>query len=220
MSDPRRELSERYLRGSGIEIGGLHYPLPVLPGCKVTYIDRMSLEDLKRTADVIPAELSIVVDDAESLKSIATNSIDFLIANHVFEHCLDPVKTMSLWVSKLKPGGYIYAAIPDKTQTFDQPRAVTTWEHIWNDFRLGGRSTAKEHYREWFTLVDKYPTDQIENKVEQCYRDETNIHFHVWDRAAQEEMMGHLAEISGFNGFSIQEAVQNGAEIIWVIQRK
>src|SRR5215216_6626144 len=82
-------LAARFIKGSGIETGGLGRPLPVPLGVKVKYVDRLPqaglLEHYEWTNDGRIAEPDIV-DDAQTLGSIADNSQDFLIANHVIEH--------------------------------------------------------------------------------------------------------------------------------------
>lgn len=211
----RNWLSFTHIKGYGIEVGGLHFPLPVAPGVKVTYVDRMSLEELKRTADVVPVENNIVVDDAEKLDKFENDSLDFIIANHVFEHCRSPLTTLQVWHKRLKPGGILYAAIPEKTYTFDRERSVTTLQHILNDCLIAPYTDDEAHYREWYSIVDKHHGEALEEKVRQCVADKTNIHFHVWDLAAMREMF-----YSFFNPFEVLDVGNNGAEIIWVMRKK
>lgn len=213
----RNQLSEKYIRGHGIEIGGLHYPLHVLPGCVVDYVDRMSLEELKKSCpDVRPVENKIIVDDAEYLSTVADGSQDFLIANHVLEHCHDPIGTLRTWARVLRPGGIVFAAVPDKPQTFDAPRKMTTIEHVIRDYDLHGHSPEdRDHYREWFSVIDKMSGDALESHVEAMFKERCNIHFHCWDMDHQRQLM-EVFLVS--EKLRIVEAVQNGAEIIWILR--
>lgn len=43
----RREVASRYLNGSGLEIGALHQPLSVPSDVTVSYVDRMTVEQLR-----------------------------------------------------------------------------------------------------------------------------------------------------------------------------
>ena len=43
----RRELSERYLEGAGVEIGALHQPLWTSERATVRYIDRLDVAGLR-----------------------------------------------------------------------------------------------------------------------------------------------------------------------------
>ncbi len=70
----RRRLSFRYLRGSGLEIGGLNLSLPVAEGVRVTYVDRLQTEALLRQYPELAAEILVpvdVVDDGERLPKFA-----------------------------------------------------------------------------------------------------------------------------------------------------
>jgi len=97
----RLELAKKYIAGRGIEIGGLHNPLPVLPGAKVIYIDRLPPDQAH--PDVTGKVQNVVIDDAETLRGVMYHSCDFIIANHVLEHCHDPVSTIKCW-SKRRSG--------------------------------------------------------------------------------------------------------------------
>jgi SAM-dependent methyltransferase len=215
----RKQLSDKYIRGRGLEIGGLHNPLPVLPGVLVEYIDRMSLEDLKATSDMKPIENRIIVDDAESLVTVLRSSQDFIIANHVLEHCHSPLRTLQVWLNKLRPGGIIYAAIPEKTKTFDRDRPITTLDHLLKDYASAEHMKAGdiEHYRDWHYHVDKLRGDELEARVELDVSLNANIHFHVWNLPAMLEMMNHpLVTAHG----DIVEMGDNGAEIIWILRKR
>lgn len=213
----RKELADKWIRGRGIECGGLHFPLPVPPGALVAYVDRMSLEDLKRTSDVKPVENEIIVDDAEHLRTIGLRSQDFIIANHVLEHCRDPIGTLRTWSSRLRNGGILYCALPEKTHTFDKPRAVTTIEHIRDDAEAAewGETDDAAHYREWFSMIDGYAGDALDAKVAFSVAEKTNIHFHVWDLPAMDALFAEVSKL-----FEVVERCQNGAEVIWVLRAR
>ena len=90
----RLELAERYLRGSGIEVGALNVPLPIPAGASVRYVDRMSLEDLRAQYPELgdwPFVPPDVIDDGELLETFADGTLDFVIANHFIEHCQNPI---------------------------------------------------------------------------------------------------------------------------------
>src|SRR5207237_3788839 len=78
----RRDVARAYLRGRGIEIGALHRPLRVPPAASVSYLDRLSREELYRQYpdladhDFVPVD---IVDDGERLVRVADGSEDFLI---------------------------------------------------------------------------------------------------------------------------------------------
>ena len=211
----RESLADKYIRGRGIEIGGRHCPLSVPRGALVAYIDRLSLDELKNDPDVKVVENEIIIDDAEKLDKIEDSSLDFIIANHVFEHTRNPLGTLEVWHNRLRTGGIVYAAIPEKTQTFDATRSVTEFDHLIKDYQDGPETDDEEHYREWFSHIDKLEGDVLEAKVKQSVSEKANIHFHVWDRAAIRELWQWTREQKMFE---LVEQVTNGGEEICILR--
>src|SRR5690348_10635190 len=106
-ADLRLLLSSFYLRGEGLEIGALHEPLQLSSRAHVKYVDRLSVPDLRRHYPELN-NLNLVnvdiIDDGERLTTIPANSQDFIVANHMLEHCKNPIQTLQSFLSKLKPG--------------------------------------------------------------------------------------------------------------------
>ena len=136
----RRNIASQYLSGEGIEVGALHAPLEVPPGVKVHYVDRMPVSELRKqypelaAVNVVEAD---IVDNGETLSSIADNSWDFVIANHMIEHCQNPIGTLENFLRVLKPGGLVYMGVPDKRYTFDIDRPLTSLDHLIRDYKEG-----------------------------------------------------------------------------------
>ena len=154
--DARAAFAASYLSGEGIEIGALHQPLAVPPQAHVRYVDRMTSPDLRREYPELAGwdltEVDIV-DDGEKLTTIAADSQDFIIANHFLEHTEDPVGTIETHLTKLKPGGVLFYAVPDKRFTFDFRREPTPIEHMIADHEEGPERSRAQHYREWSRFV-------------------------------------------------------------------
>lgn len=205
----RDQLAAKYIRGSGIEIGGRHFPLPVLPGIKVAYVDHVEDPESKVKA---------IIDDAEKLEMFEPGSLDFIIANHVLEHCHDPIGTLSVWHDRLNTGGIAYIALPDKDHTFDKPRAVTPLQHLIDDYYHGSARGDVLHYAEWHYHVDGLRGKVLDERVRIDIESRANIHFHVWDRAAMEALFDRVDR--GHGWFEILEEHQNGAEIIWILRKR
>ena len=53
-----------------------------------------------------------VTGDASKLP-VADNSLDYIIAAHLFEHLLNPIPVLLEWKRVLKPGGILYAVVPE-----------------------------------------------------------------------------------------------------------
>lgn len=216
----REQLAIQYLSGSGIEIGGLHNPLRVPEGCKVTYVDLAPTEEVaKANPDVVVTNPVNVVDNAETLATFADNSQDFVIANHVLEHCENPIKAFENWLRVLKPGGVIYAAIPEKNHTFDRKREVTTLRHLLADYYFEPDHSLEAHYRDWFmnSELEGVSGEELERKVSASMKARNNIHFHVFDFASMQELFSWFLK----KRFPIEhyELHVNGSEVITITRK-
>lgn len=79
---------------------------------------------------------------------VVDDSTDFIVANHVLEHCENPLGTLENWVDKLSPGGILFITVPDMEKTFDRDRAVTAVEHLLANYRKGPSYSREDHVRE------------------------------------------------------------------------
>lgn len=83
----RNRLSYKYIKScKGIEIGPGFTPLKVLPEVKTIYVDLMSVEDLLKTYPGLKGKNLVktdVIDDGEELKKFKSDTLDFVIANHL-----------------------------------------------------------------------------------------------------------------------------------------
>lgn len=90
----RNLLSKIYLHGNGIEIGALHNPLWKTDDVKVRYVDIMSVDDLRlqypelSNYNLVPVD---IIDNGEKLEKVNDESLDFIICNHMLEHCENPI---------------------------------------------------------------------------------------------------------------------------------
>ena len=188
----RRALAYQYLRGSGLEVGALHNPMPVPIGVRVQYIDRKPeaglREEYRRHADTPRVALDLV-EDAEVLSAIADASQDFVIASHVIEHMENPLLALTNWLRVLRAGGILYLAIPNRAHTFDRKRPITAFAHVLDDLRHGAEGSRAEHYREWLQYVGGLNPEQIRERLPHALQKNRSIHFHVWDPPAFLELL-------------------------------
>lgn len=129
-------LVKKNIYGHGIETGALYNPLWVLLNMEVKYVYRYSKSTLiSKYLELGKLNLINVniVDDGEKLSTIPDNSLDFIIYNHMLEHCQNPIGTIRNHIVKLKRGGILYYAIPNKNFTFDKLRKLTNFKHLLND---------------------------------------------------------------------------------------
>lgn len=183
----RRALAYAHLRGSGVEIGALHNPMPVAPGVRVRYVDRLPEVDLLdeyRAHAGMPKTAIDLVEDAHWLHSVADGSQDFLIASHIIEHMESPLLAVQNWLRVLRDGGVIYLAVPNREQTFDRLRPVTPFAHLLDDLQRGPECSRADHYLEWARVVGRRSEEDARARLPKLLEKRPSIHFHVWDPPA------------------------------------
>jgi predicted SAM-dependent methyltransferase len=218
----RRELSERYLEGSGVELGALHQPLWTSEKATVRYVDRLDVAGLRQQYPEL-AEHELVdvdiVDDGEALSSIEDGQLDFIIANHMLEHTENPIGTIRNHLSKVRDNGVLYYAVPDKWAGFDRERPITPFEHLVRDDREGATVSRWEHFHEWVRLVTNITQpDEIERQVRALLAINYSIHFHVWDNHHFRLFLDDANEYLG-RPFQIEFFGQNLNEMITVLRK-
>lgn len=201
---PREALAYRYITGSGIEIGALHMPMVIPSSASVKYIDRMCVADLREQypeLNNLPLVEADIVDNGEELGTIADESLDFVIAAHMIEHTQNPLGALENWLRVVKPGGIIFLAVPHRDHTFDADRHLTTWEHVWNDYREGPQWSRRQHFEEWVDLVNKTPAERRAAEIAQLMEMDYSIHFHVWN---ENSFLGFLSSAANFLKFTFR----------------
>lgn len=224
LSAKRQLAADLYLRGEGIEIGALHQPLKVPATARVKYVDRLTVEEL-RTHYVELAELPLVevdiIDDGETLATIPDGKLDFVIANHFFEHCQDPIFTLENLLRVLKTGGIIYLAVPDKRFTRDVRREVTSLEHLERDHREGPDWSRRQHYDEWVRLWNGVEDEQeVQLHINHLMNVMNySIHFHVWSQFEMLELLAALRKRFGLP-FELEMFLKNEEEMIMILRKQ
>ena len=220
MNLSREFVADTFIRGQGIEIGALHMPLRVPRSAKVMYVDRLTVEDLRRHYPELNDKPLVNVDivaDGEQLETITDATQDFVIANHFIEHCQNPIGALLNMFRVLKPGGVLYLAIPDKRNSFDADRPVTTLEHLLRDYTEGPAWSKHQHFEEWTRLVNKVQDDEAaEREIAQNLAIDYSIHYHVWTQA---EMLELLVAVRKMAGFEMELCLKNGPEVIFILRK-
>jgi SAM-dependent methyltransferase len=236
----REVVAARHLRGDGIEIGAMHYPLKVPAGARVRYVDKVSADvSLDRFSEIRHLQLvrPDFVEDGFRLPSFASASVDFLIANHVLEHANDVLGTLDRWADVIAPGGTLFLSVPLAERCFDRGRPITTLEHFvqdWDHRRSGDvaafRRATREHYVEWLSIsLPAVIAEQggvlgpeneraIKMSADELLDEDAEIHFHTFSLASYEQLRRHYTS-SCRPDFKLIELVENGIEAIAVLQR-
>ena len=172
---------------------------PVPPGTRVKYLDRYDRAGLYANFPEMAGSKIVepdIVGNAETLSTVADESQDFLIANHVAEHFQNPICFFHNAARVLKRGGVLFLALPEKSRTFDRDRPVTEFRHLVKDYHEGPEWSRQDHFREFVRLADTHNGRQswsteaeCEALVEKLMAEDYSIHFHVWDCVAMIEMI-------------------------------
>lgn len=217
----RKEIASQYIAGEGIEVGALNAPLELPNGAKVKYVDRMSAKNLQQQYPELSA-LSVldpdIIDDGEKLLTLPNNTYDFVIANHMIEHCQNPIGAIQNFLRVLKVGGILYMGVPNKHYTFDRDRPLTTLDHLVQDYQEGPEWSKQDHYQEYVRLVDKMPEAKIAERMKLLLDMDYSIHFHVWQPDSFLELLSYCKEQLNF-GFTIEQYLENHIEFICILKK-
>ena len=199
---------------------------------KVSYVDRMKTDELRREypelADWDLTEVDIV-DDGEKLATIAAERQDFIVANHFLEHCENPIGTIETHLGKLKPGGVLFYAVPDKRYTFDFRRAGDAARAHGRRLRGGARALASRALRRVGPPGDRRgsggraATGRLGGvgraKARELEDAEYSIHMHVWTQAEFLQLILACRERFG-DAFDIEAAARRAIEFIVVLRKR
>ncbi len=193
-STVRVGLANKFLSGSGIEIGALQRPLQLPGECRIRYVDRMPFPDLLRhypELNKFPIQPPDLIDDGEHLTTIADSSQDFVVANHFFEHCRNPIQTLKNLLRVIKSGGILFIAVPDKRYTFDFERPSTAYETVRRAFEKGERPDVRELFEEWVAYIERRSDAGAAARASELLASNYSIHYNVW---TVDELLSHLIQ--------------------------
>jgi SAM-dependent methyltransferase len=188
----------------------------------VRYVDIHTPAELRRQFPKLADATLVgvdVVDDGEKLAAFEDASVDFLVANHMLEHCANPIGTLRSHLRKVRSGGWLFYAIPEMRCSFDNRRPLTTFEHLVADDADGGAGSRRAHLLEWVTLVANVEGSvAIEDRLQDIERRGVAIHYHVWD---SNSWLDHLCRARRHlpESFEIRHFELAGPEIVTVLRR-
>jgi len=219
----RLTIADRHLRGRGLEIGALQDPLHLPKGASARYVDIATTAELRQIHSWKARRHLVevdIVDNGEHLSTVADRSQDFLVANHFFEHCEDPVGTLRNLLRVVRQGGVVYLSVPDQRHMFDRDRPATTLEHLLRDHEQGPEVSRHQHYEEVVRLGIKVQGETaIAARVAELEQQQFRIHFHCWSQTEFLQLLTALQQRAGFPRFDIAEFVANEREMVVVLKR-
>lgn len=221
----RHVIASRYLKGEGIEIGALHNPLILPKGANVRYLDKWTAEHLSATFPELKDRKLVkidIIDDGETLATIQETSVDFIIANHLLEHCRNPFRTIERMFALLRTGGVLYLTVPDKRYTFDASRSVTPVQHLIREYREGTdwslQAHAEEYARDALGITGRAELEERVSEILAAGGD-GDMHWHVWTQDELLEMILALKREVGLS-FETELFFRNGDfEVIFLLRK-
>jgi predicted SAM-dependent methyltransferase len=227
----REFIAHKFLHGQGLEIGALHNPLRLPPRATVQYVDRMSVAQLRQHYPELTAFKLVevdILDDGERLGCVPDLSQDFVIANHVLEHCENPLLALHNLLRVLKVAGVLYLTVPDKRYIFDHNRPVTPLEHLIRDFEQGPAWSRRAHFTEFTAALkeeaasnpefSRWNVADVEEHARHLEEINYSIHYHVWTQRELLQLLMALPDLIGA-AFEIELFYRHGPECIAVLRK-
>ncbi len=177
------------LHGKGLEVGAFHEPACLPENCSISYFDALDRKQAaKRFPEIDSSRLVNVdiigdIDQRDLIKSFQSNSLDFVIANHVIEHVASPIAMIEDGTASLKEGGHFVISAPDKRFTFDRERPLTRFSHLESEYLQGIDHVDDEHYLDFLKHAAKHVFEEPDRDIrgDIAFARSRREHAHVWD---------------------------------------
>jgi len=215
------------LKGHGLEIGALHYPLEVP---RAHAIDLLDVDDAAMLRRLFPELADEAIPEprwtgdvvSASVPEITGRRFDFIVMNHVLEHVANPIQVIANTWAGLVEGGFLVLSVPDKRFTYDNLRPLTTFKHLLAEFHLQTKGVDASHY-----------IDFLEGTSPEVFEDRSRLlaaleratlrreHAHVWDCASFHDFLQRTVQLLGLRARTVYEstAASNNFEYFAVVQR-
>lgn len=197
----RSYYADKYLSGAGIEIGAESNPLRINNhGARVQYVDRLQPEETSRIYN-IPLEYVVKPDyisEADSLSIFQEKQFDFVIANHLIEHLVNPINTVIEWLRVLKDDGVLFLTIPNyRGNEYDFCRKPVHINHLIDDYHNAHSDLKTEHWKEFIEIVEGIKSEEpaFLQRLELFQEIDFRIHMHVFDKKLITDLLTFLISI-------------------------
>lgn len=194
--NPPKKFVKTHLKGTGVEIGALHKPMPFDPDTtKILYADRKDTATLRKLyIDNPKVDIDDIVDvdiisDGSDLSAVENESVDFVCNSHLLEHLTNPLRAIEEWFRVLKKNGHLYIIVPDMHKCFDKNREVTPLEQFITKYEQDTNQVWYENYKDYFNHARNITDEAI---VKNAFEKQANIHVHTWTKESLLNMLKWL----------------------------
>lgn len=181
----------------GLEIGG---PSPYLMPTGI-YTFPAHLDNLVYSSDTLWAKTqankpylpdkpgTTIINDVVNMSDVPTASYDFVVASHMLEHTVNPLKAINEITRILRPNGICILVLPWKEGTFDHRRPISQFSKLISNYTLNRAENNVEDYldevREFYDISRDSGVKSMDDLIERCRHHEQNraLHVHVFDFA-------------------------------------
>ncbi len=137
---------------------------------------------------------SFILSEATDIDRHTDAKYDALLSCHSLEHTANPMKALLAWGKVLKRDGVLLLVLPEARSSFDQGRAVTTIEHLMDDFTNNIGEDDETHFPD---ILENYNLDldpwvNSREELEDLLRrniDVRGAHHHVFDLPLSHTML-------------------------------
>lgn len=199
----------RQLQGVGLEFGPGCHPLPVTALATVRYVDAFdrpafaeSFPEVGAAVECFPEiDLRIDFDKEYFVDQLGKGDFDFVIANHVLEHLVNPLRFLAQVHALLRPEGLLYLAIPDKRRMFDRDRRRTSLADVVARYHANETVASEARIAEFVRLVER-PGKSFDPSVPDYaatidLHRRRSLHINVWIIDDIIELLTYLAKEMG-----------------------
>lgn len=144
--------------------------------------------------------------EATAMEELQSNAYDFVLSSHMLEHTANPILALSEWKRLLTDNGILVLLLPNRYDTFDHRRPVTSMAHLIADFKAGMTEGDLTHLPEILALHDlerdpeagdlaSFTSRSMRNAENRC------LHHHVFDAKLAVDLVEHV----GLKILSVEE---------------
>lgn len=237
LSEPDPGLQWRHplalqLHGHGVEFGPGIHPLRLGPFVEsIRYCDAHDARAYRSLWTYFPAseaalfpkiDYRVHFDREPFVDLIGAGTLDFVVANHVLEHLINPLSFLEQCYQLLKPGGLIYLGLPDKRRMFDRFRQRTPLEDVIVRYEERVHETSDERIFDALRTTEgefdvPYPGEAGFAEQIELNRRRT-VHVNVWIMDDVIELLQYFGRTMGMP-LALVDGTMGGIEFILVLRK-